>query len=239
MSVLEDVNLRLEEGGFLGLIGPNGGGKTVLLKVILGLLRPDRGSVSIFGAPPGATRGLVSYVPQHARFDPTFPISVRDVVLMGRAASARLARRYTAHDRERAAQALSRMRLEAVADRQVGRLSGGEAQRTLIARALATDARLLLLDEPTANLDARMEREFYEVVAALPPAVTLILVSHDVGVMHQHVKTVACLNRRLFYHHSREITQEMIEEAYGCPVDIIVHRHTHRVLDAKTDEEAG
>ena len=119
---------------------------------------------------------------------------------------------------------------EDLAGREIGRLSGGQLQRVLVARGLAADARLLLLDEPTASLDSRVLGSFYELLGRLSKRLTIVLVSHDVGVMSQHVKSVACLNRRLFYHHSKEITREMVEEAYGCPVDFIIHSHSHVVL---------
>lgn len=231
MPVLEDVDLRVDEGDFLAIIGPNGGGKTVLLKVILGLLQPDRGTVRVLGRAPHEARGAISYVPQYASFDPTFPISVLDVVLMGRMRRALPDNRFTSEDRARAQAVLAEMGMAHAADRQIGRLSGGQLQRVLIARALAAEARIMILDEPTASLDPQIQGELYEHLEALSPAVTMIVVSHDMGVISHHVKTVACMNRRLHYHHSKEVTAEMVEAAYGCPVDFLVHRHTHRVLD--------
>jgi zinc transport system ATP-binding protein len=231
MTVLEDITFSVEPGDFVGLIGPNGGGKSVLLKVILGLIKPDRGTVRIFGQPPEHAGGAFAYVPQHPPFDPRFPIRVKDVVMLGRLGSRHLFRGHTAEDRERAMTALREVQVEHLADREIGKLSGGQLQRVLIARGLATDARLLLLDEPTASLDSAVMIPFYELLHRLSERMTIVLVSHDLGVMSKHVKSVACLNRTLHYHHSREITSEMVEEAYGCPIDFVTHRHSHRVLE--------
>jgi len=229
-TVLEDISLTLPEGEFLGLIGPNGGGKTVLLRVLTGLLPPDRGRVEIFGRRPEKARGLIGYVPQYPRFDSRFPIRVRDVVLMGRLGRRRFFRGWRAEDRDRATEALARMEIESLAGRQVGDLSGGQLQRVLIARALATRSRILVLDEPTASLDTRIGTGFYEKLQQLSREMTIILVSHDIAVLNRYVSVVACLNRRLHYHGTKQITREMIEATYGCPVDFIVHAHSHRVM---------
>ncbi|MFQ5888811.1 MAG: metal ABC transporter ATP-binding protein [Gemmatimonadota bacterium] len=228
--VLEDVDLALEEGDFLGIIGPNGGGKTTLLKLILGLLEPDRGKIRIFGRRPADGRGEIGYVPQYARFDSDFPISVLDTVLMGRLGWRRAPRFFGTADRETALRALDRVLMADLADRQIGRLSGGQLQRVLIARALAVEPRILLLDEPTASVDTQVGRSVYELLDELAREITVVLVSHDIGVISRHVKTIACLNRRFYYHHSRELTAEMLEAAYGCPVELVAHGHPHRVL---------
>jgi zinc transport system ATP-binding protein len=231
MTVLEDISFTVEPGDFVGLIGPNGGGKSVLLKVVLGLLKPDRGSVRIFGQAPEQAGGAFAYVPQYPPFDPRFPIRVLDVVLLGRLGGGPRFRGHTAADRDRAMAALREVQVEQLAEREIGKLSGGQLQRVLIARGLATDSRLLLLDEPTASLDSAVIGSFYDLLTRLSERMTIVLVSHDLGVMSQHVKSVACLNRTLHYHHSKEITREMVEDAYGCPVDFVTHRHSHRVLD--------
>jgi len=230
MPVLEHVDLEVGPGDFLGIIGPNGGGKSVLLKTILGLIRPDEGHVEVFGAAPGGTPGRVAYVPQYPGFDPAVPMAVLETVLMGRLPHRRLLQRYRPEDRRRAIQALHTVGAEELAARPVSKLSGGQLQRVLIARALAVGADLLLLDEPAASLDPRSTAELYEHLARLAPHTTLVLVSHDLGVINSHVGSVACLNRALHYHHSREVTREMIEATYGCAVDFLIHEHTHRVL---------
>ena len=232
--VLDSVDLRVEEGDFLGIMGPNAGGKTTLLKVILGLLTPDRGTVRVFGRPPSESRGLIGYVPQYARFDAAFPIDVLDTVRMGRLG---LGRRESAGEARTAARAaLEQVDLGDMADEQIGQLSGGQLQRVLIARALASEPRILLLDEPTASVDTRIGRSVYELLEQLSDRLSIVLVSHDIGVISRYVKTVACLNIQLHYHHSRELTEEMVELAYGCPVDLVAHGHPHRVLPA---HEAG
>lgn len=229
--VLEAIDLTIPEGEFVGLIGPNGGGKTVLLKVILGLLEPDRGTVRVLGRSPRDARGLVGYVPQHLVFDPEFPIRAVDVVLMGRLGRRRLLRPYDRADRDAAARALEQVDGLDLATRPIGKLSGGQLQRVLVARALVTDPRLLLLDEPTSSLDPASGQDVHGLLETLASRMTVVLVSHDVGVISQHVGSVACLNRRLHYHPSGGITRETIEATYGCPVDFIVHEHTHRVLE--------
>ena len=226
--VLESIDLRLDEGDFLGIIGPNAGGKTTLLKIALGLLAPDSGSVEVFGRSPAESRGTIGYIPQYARFDSSFPIDVLDTVRMGRLGVRR--RERAQESREAALVALEKVDLSGVAAEQIGRLSGGQLQRVLIARALASEPRILLLDEPTASVDTRMGRSVYELLERLSEQITIVLVSHDIGVISRYVKTVACLNVRLHYHHSREMTPEMVEAAYGCPVDLVAHGHPHRVL---------
>lgn len=236
--VLEEVCLEVQPGDFLAIIGPNGGGKSVLLRVIAGLLEPDWGEVRIFGLSPAAARGRIAYVPQYPQFEFDYPIRAIDVVLMGRLHRTGLLRRYPKPDRTRAMDALERMGAADLAERQVGKLSGGQLQRVLIARALAVEAPLLLLDEPTASLDARIVSDFYARLAELPGDRAIILISHDIGVISAHVKTVACLNRRLHYHHSKEIAREVVEDTYGCSLDFITHGHTHLVLPDHNDEDA-
>ncbi len=238
-TILEDISFELEEGGFLGLIGPNGAGKTVLLKSLLGLIRPSTGTVRIFGKPPGQARGLVSYVPQYASFEARFPIHVREVVLMGRLTHHRLGQPFSAEDRAIAEEALARLEISDLADRPIGELSGGQAQRALIARALAAQPKLLLLDEPTASLDSRIGKDVYQILSECAEQMTIILVSHDVGVISSYVKTIACLNRTLHYHHSKEISGEVLAEVYGCPVDLIAHGHAHRVLPHHHEKESS
>jgi zinc transport system ATP-binding protein len=228
--VLEDVDLTLQPQDFVGLIGPNGAGKTVLLKIILGLLKPDRGRVFVFGEPADQHRGEIAWVPQFAHFEADFPISVADVVAMGTLGRRSLLRRLTTQAQSRIRAAMEQVDLLAVADKQVGKLSGGQMQRVLIARALAQDARILLLDEPAASLDSRFGENLFELLSRLSQERAVLLVSHDIGVLHEYVKSVACLNRRLIFHGSREITGEMLEATYGQHVNLVEHPHPHRLL---------
>lgn len=233
--VLESLTLRVERGEFLGIIGPNAGGKTTLLKLVLGLLSPDRGRVRVFGDPPRAARGRVGYVPQYASFEHAFPISTLELVLMGRLGHADSLGRLGERDRAVAREALERLELEARAGERIGELSGGQLQRALIARALAVEPELLLLDEPTASVDTRVGRSVYEYLEELADEITVILVSHDIGVLSRFVGSVACLNRRLHYHGSEELTPEVIEETYGAPVDMLAHGAGGRILEEHGD----
>ena len=229
--ILEGVSLSIEHGDFLGLIGPNGGGKTTLLKVILGLVKPSRGKVLVLGQTPERGRRFIGYVSQHNLFDRDFPISVWDVVLMGCYGRVGLLRRYSREDRRTAQKTLQTVGMLDYKNRQIGKLSGGEQQRVFIARALVSEPRLLLLDEPTASVDPTMQTEFYELLEKLKEQMAIVLVSHDISAISIYVDKIACLNRQLFYHGSKEIGPEILEATYKCPVQMIAHGTVpHRVL---------
>ncbi len=227
-EILKSIDLKLKKGDFLGIIGPNGGGKTTLLKVILGLLNPDKGTVKVLGQGPKEARGKVSYVPQYTNFDSKFPIDVWNVVLMGRVGNLGLKPFFSKEDKKIAREALEKVEMIDYKDRQISSLSGGEQQRVLMARALTTRPEFLLLDEPTASVDERIKTSIYKLLKKIneEETKTMILVSHDIGFLSSYVKKVACLNRDLTYHGSGELTHEMIEESYGCEMNIIAHRHS-------------
>ena len=209
--VLSDVSLSVEEGEFLGLIGPNGSGKTTLLKIMLGLQTPDSGSVELFGTPVSefddGTR--LGYVSQHATdADSTMPVTVSEVVTMGRYAHAGIGR-LSDRDRERIDDALETVGITELADRRINRLSGGQRQRAYIARALASEADLLALDEPTVGVDADSVDAFYELLDDLnEQGITIILIEHDIGKLAEHATTMACLDG-VIYEHSE--TQQFLE----------------------------
>lgn len=228
--VLEDINLSVKKRDFLGIIGPNGGGKTTLLKVILGLIKPTRGKVEVLGDSPEKARRFIGYVPQSVPFDLEFPATVLDVVLMGRVGRRGLFKRYTREDLELAEKILDSVEMLELKDEKIGNLSGGEKQRVFIARALILDPKILLLDEPTASIDKPIQKELYDILRELNRKVTIILVSHDIGVISAYVNKIACLNRRLYYHGSKEISEKVLMDTYKCPVDLIAHGVPHRVL---------
>jgi zinc transport system ATP-binding protein len=231
IPALEDITLSIFRHDFLGIIGPNGGGKSTLLKVLLGLVKPDSGSVAVFGKSPEQARSRIGYVSQRASFDLDFPASVRDVVLMGRYGRAGLLHHYSREDRAAVEKALARVGMEGDRDKQIGKLSGGQQQRVFVARALVAAPELLLLDEPTASIDPTMQTEFYELLAELKRDLTIVMVSHDIGAISVYVDKIACLNRQLYYHGSKEITPEVLEATYKCPVQLIAHGTVpHRVL---------
>ncbi len=223
MPVLEDVNLTVNHRDFLSVVGPNGGGKTTILKLILGLMKPTGGTVRLFGAPPEKARHRIGYMPQYASLDPLFPVSVIDVVLMGRLGRGMSFWRYSRSDRRRAEEALEIMELAPLRDRPFFQLSGGQFQRVLLARALVSDPDLLLLDEPTSNVDAAIETGLYELLHRLNEKLTVILVTHDLGFVSHYVDKVACVNRRLVTHPTCEITGEIISAVYGSHVQMIRH----------------
>jgi zinc transport system ATP-binding protein len=231
VPALEDVTLSIFEHDFLGIIGPNGGGKSTLLKVLLGLVKPDSGSVTVFGKAPEQARSRIGYVSQRPFFDQDFPVSVREVALMGRYARAGLLRRYSGRDKEAVENALARVGMQDFSNKQIGQLSGGQQQRVFVARALAASPEMLLLDEPTASIDPTMQTEFYELLADLKQDMTIVMVSHDIGAISVYVDKIACLNLQLYYHGSKEITPEVLEATYKCPVQLIAHGTVpHRVL---------
>ncbi len=237
-TVLEGVNLAIHPEEFYAIIGPNGGGKTTLLRVILGLLQPCRGEVRILGGTHAAMRENLGYVPQFRTFDFDYPITVREMVLSGRLGRiTRLPRRYDEEDHARTEEALETMNIADLADRQIRDLSGGEQQRVIIARALVGDPKALLLDEPTVYVDAPTEAQFYSILDGLRDRMAIVLVTHDIGVLPAHVTRVACLNRRLYTHDTNEITADMLEAAYHCPVDLIAHGVPHRVFSEHSREK--
>lgn len=235
-QVLVDINLEVYEGDYIGLIGPNGGGKTTLIRVLLGLLTPTRGEVRIMGRPVQEGRREVGYVPQVVEFDREFPVSVWDVARMGRLGQRRLLQRYNSRDNEIVAGALRQVEMFDLRQRPIGELSTGQRQRVYLARALATQPKILLLDEPTSSVDPQVSKDIYELLKQLNEQVTILLISHDMSAVSSYVKTVGCLNRRLYYHGGQQITAEMLELAYQCPIDLIAHGVPHRVFSEHTHE---
>jgi len=230
VPVLEAVTLNVYRDDYLAILGPNGGGKTTLLRTILGLLKPWRGEVRVLGLPPEEARTRIGYVPQVAQFDRDFPISVWDVVLMGRLGRLSRFSRHSKDDIEATRQALEAVEMLDFKDRHISDLSGGQKQRVFIARALATQPEILLLDEPAASLDRMVQQNLYDLLRELNSEITIVMVTHDIGVISSYVKRVACLNRRLVVHDEKGLTKEEIEGIYACPIDLIAHGVPHRVF---------
>ncbi len=223
--VLTDVGFTLDAMDSVCIVGPNGGGKTTLIKLMLGLLEPDTGSVRIYGGKPVEQRRRIGYVPQYAHYDARFPISVQEVILMGRLGDS-LSGRYTASDKEAVRAALSAVNLADLGTRSFASLSGGQRQRVLIARALASDGDILILDEPTANIDSASEEQFFELLSRLNEHMTILMVTHEVGFASTFFTRIICVNNQVYIHPTSELTGELIQNMYGGNLQMI--RHDHR-----------
>ena len=231
-AALDGVSLTVAPGERLAVLGPNGGGKTTLLKCILGILRPSAGAITVFGDPPGRHSARIGYVPQ--RLDGVderkdLPIRVLDVVLMGLLAPGCHGFRHGAEATRKARATLDQVEMLALAERRFCDLSGGQKQRVLIARALVSDPGLLILDEPTANIDPQGKFCLYEVLGRVGLGVTTLVVSHDLSILAAGVTSVACVNGRLLYAPAPRLTPEMVELLYGvhqpsCPIDAFLRR---------------
>ncbi len=223
--MLDNVSLCVPHGGFVGLIGPNGGGKSTLLRLMLGLLAPQQGRIRIFGQTPTQASRRIGYVPQFARFARSFPISVEDVVLMGLLGKGHMWGPWRRRDRQKVDGVLETLEITHLRYRHIDSLSGGQLQRVLIARALASQPDVLLLDEPTASVDSNGERSLFELFASFKRDMTLVLISHDLGFISDYVDQVACLNRTLLSHSTESVTADTISQLYGEQVQMIHHHH--------------
>jgi zinc transport system ATP-binding protein len=230
VPVLEDVSIGVESGAFLGIVGPNGSGKSTLVEVMLGLRTPDEGSVCLFGerAANFDDGERLAYVAQDATdTSRQMPVTVREVVRMGRYPR-RLFGRFSDADRRAVEDAMEEVGIKDLSSRRVGRLSGGQRQRVFIARALAAEADLLALDEPTVGVDAESREEFYELLRGLnDDGMTVILIEHDIGVVTEHADEIACINRRLYFDGDPEefVETDALAEAYGKDQHVLSHDH--------------
>ena len=231
VHVLDHINLEINKGDYLGLIGPNGSGKTTLLKIILGLLEPDRGKVSLFGKPINKLKNWtkLGYVPQKAtQFENNFPITVSEIVSLGRIAQKGLMGKLNKEDKKAVLEALSKVGMLPFKDRLINELSGGQQQRIFIAKALVTDPELLILDEPTVGIDSQSQDEFYDLLTKLNnEGKTIVIVSHDISVISNEVGCLACLNKTLIYHGTpkRFIKGDYLDKLYGKGRKFIIHGH--------------
>jgi zinc transport system ATP-binding protein len=239
LPVLQDVDLRIARGDYLAVLGPNGGGKSTLLKLMLGLVRPDSGVIRVLGQRPGEAGGRIGYLPQHTVVANSFPITVLEAVCMGtvKPGFRGMSGRHSKRDHEKARQALKKVDMLDYQGRRLARLSGGQKQRVFIARALVDSPELLLLDEPTASVDSASRMALFTLLNELNKEMTVIMVSHDISSLASGVKSVACVNRKLHFHRAPEVTDDMFTMAYGgagdqcCPVELVTHGHVpHRVL---------
>jgi ABC-type Mn2+/Zn2+ transport system ATPase subunit len=234
--VLDRVSMTVDKGEFVAVIGPNGAGKTTLLKVILGLTEADSGEVRVFGRPPrslGASRSRIGYVPQIFAIDLRFPVTVFEVVLMGTYGRVGVGRRPGAAERDAARAALERVGIAELADRPIGRLSSGQRQRAFIARALANNPELLMLDEPTTGVDVATTGTLYTLLRGLKEdGVTIVLVSHDIGVVAAYVDYVACLNISLVAHCRPDEVEctDALRAMYGCDVAYLHHGEAPHIV---------
>jgi zinc transport system ATP-binding protein len=234
--VLKNVNLSVHQRDYIAIIGPNGGGKTTLLKLILGLLKPDSGSIVVRGQTPQKASHIIGYVPQEIYHNQHFPISVLDIVQMGALSPKKHLFWHRNKNRKKALEILDQLNMSEYAKNSLRSLSGGQRQRVYIARALMTDPEFLLLDEPTTGIDSRGQIDFYHLLEELNYTLTIVMVSHDMMAISKHVKSVACVNRSVYYHEQSEISEVTIQNMYPnetgneCPIELIAHGMPHRVL---------
>ncbi len=218
--VLQDINFKVTGNDFVGVIGPNGGGKTTLLKVILGLLKPVSGEI-VFNNELIQSYSI-GYLPQISTGDVNYPVTVTDVVLSGLMMRKNIISRMTQADKRKAGNVISELGLSGLSAATLNELSGGQMQRVFLARAIIGDPKLLLLDEPGNFVDSTFENDFYEKLRELNKRMAILMVSHDVGTISAHIKSFACINRKLHYHPSHEITNDDLL-AYGCPIQVLTH----------------
>lgn len=229
--VLRDVSLDVWEHDFLGIIGPNGGGKTTLLKVILGLLPPVSGDIRFYQKGTEVSSLKIGYLPQMSLIDKKFPISVREVVSSGLAAEKPLFRNFHPAQKERVEEVIVQMGLEELSTRPIGELSGGQLQRVLLGRSIVSRPQVLILDEPNSYVDKRFESRFYQLLEEINKESSIILVSHDIGTVLAMVKNIACVNETLHYHPGANVSEEWLGEKYACPIELVGHGDLpHRVL---------
>ena len=220
--VLQDVNLTIKPLDFIGVIGPNGGGKTTLLKALLGLIPLMAGEIIFSDSMKGGSAHRIGYLPQINNIDRKFPVTVFDVVRSGLMSRKRLIGRYSSAENERANNLMDEMGIFDIRHKAIGELSGGQTQRALLCRALVNNPRLLILDEPNTYVDSRFERELYEKLKLLNDKLAIMLVSHDLGTISTYVKSYACVNSSLHYHTGNTVTPELLK-SYECPIQIISH----------------
>jgi zinc transport system ATP-binding protein len=228
VTVLKNVDFNVSENDFIGVIGPNGGGKTTLLKIILGLIKPVQGEI-VFNNHL-LNRKSIGYLPQMSTGDINYPVTVNDIVLSGLMIGKSIISRMTLADRKKAGTVIDELGLSELAGSTINELSGGQMQRVFLGRAIIGDPKLLLLDEPGNFVDATFENDFYDKLRELNKRMAILMVSHDVGTISSHIKSFACVNRSLHYHPSHEITNEDLL-AYGCPIQLVTHGEVpHTVL---------
>jgi len=220
-QTLQDVSFSIEEGDFISIIGPNGGGKTTLAKLMLGLLTPQTGIIRVYDQPPVQSRFLFGYVPQYSLFDPRFPVSVKEVVLMGKITNTKYF--FSKQDHNDAVEVIEKAGLSSVMNNTFSELSGGQRQRVLIARALISKPRILLMDEPTASIDSTVEHKMSGLLAQLKKNLTVILITHDMGFVSHMVTKVICVNRKVNLHPTASITKEHLEQLYHQSMEAVRH----------------
>ena len=236
-TVLSHVNLTVYERDFLGIIGPNGGGKTTLIKSILGLHQPQKGKIHFYKNGKEVPEINMGYLPQYNNIDKKFPISVYEVILSGLSKQKSIFQRYSNEQHEIVRQMIIQMGLEGMDKRAIGELSGGQLQRALLGRALVSNPEVIILDEPNTYIDKRFEAKLYSLLEEINKERAIILVSHDIGTILKNVKTIACVNETVHYHPHTEVPTEWLEEPFGCPIEMLGHgSFPHRVLKCHDHE---
>jgi zinc transport system ATP-binding protein len=215
---LKNGNLNVRSKAFLGIIGPNGGGKTTLFKVILGLKKPDSGKVIV------KENLKIGYVPQTTVFDKSFPVLVKDVILMGRLDKKfKLFQRFSSSDKKTAEEIMRKLDIYHLKDRQIGELSGGQLQRVLIGRTLVNNPDVLLLDEPTSSLDSKAKKEIFDLLKELNKEKTVVVITHDMEYIYKYIDSIACVNQSIHYHDEDEnITEDNLKDVYNCPINLLL-----------------
>lgn len=234
-EALRHVNMEIDDDDFLGVIGPNGGGKTTLIKAILGTV-PYTGSITLSPELFHGKERLIGYMPQLSEFDRAFPISVLEVVLSGLQGRRGFRTPYTRGDRAKAMQLLETSGIAATTRNPIGEVSGGQMQRALLCRAVISDPKLLILDEPANFVDNKFENELYHTLHELNDRMAIVMVSHDIGTITSVVKEIVCVNRHVHRHHSNILTEEELLN-YDCPIQLVSHGHIpHTVLEHHTGD---
>ena len=237
--IIHNIDFTVSSGDFIGIIGPNGGGKTTLLKVILGIIKPYKGTVKLNSQLANLQTKKIGYLPQYNNFDRKFPITVRDIVLSGFITRSGLLKQYSAQEKARANLLMEEMGIDKLKNISASELSGGQVQRALLCRALASDPEMIILDEPNTYVDNQFEHELYKKLKQLnQKGKAILLVTHDVGTVSYYIKGIACVNETLVYHPSNIITEQQMA-AYNCPLQLITHGDVPHTVLKKHDHNHG